>query len=229
MLSNTFVVEVSRGSAVGYAAGHPSGLKHMILLPTPDYAAACDPLGMVIVFQGLLISIRCSEGGLQVCGPGIDEQVRSHRPAPADASHHKVVGSELDVIPRRIGGLMKEVDEGMPTDTVETQGLVGPHVEAKFQVSIVERDVIGGVVQAVAEQVAEIAFARGSQPRTFSFRPERAFTQQFRISEADGGAEDGRRAAALASLQVQGGPNCVAIFFRIRSREQLDVLNCLAG
>ena len=125
----------------------------------------------------------------------------------------------------RIDQLVKRV----PAYAIETQSLVGPQVVNELQAAIVERDVIGGIVQPAAGEVAQVALARGSQPRPFSRLSQLPFPQQLRVSEADGGPEDWRRTAAIASLQVQCGSDCVAIFFRIGCREQLDVLKGIAG
>src|SRR6266403_3795030 len=117
----------------------------------------------------------------------------------------------------------------MPAYAIETQSLIGPQVVNKLQAAIVERDVSGGIVQPAAGEVAQVALARGSQPRPFSRLSQLPFPQQLRVSESDGSSEDWRRTAAIASLQVECSSDCVAIFFGVGCREQLDVLKGIAG
>ncbi len=152
-----------------------------------------------------------------------------HRPAPAHATHHEIVGPAFDAIRGQVEARIDQLVKRVPAYAIETQSLAGPQVVGELQVAIVERDVIGGIIKPAAGEVAQVALARGSQPRPFSRLSQFPFPQQLRVRESDRSSEDWRRTAAIASLQVECSSDRVAIFFGIGGREQLDVLKGLAG
>src|ERR1035438_8435591 len=93
----------------------------------------------------------------------VDQQMRSYSPAPADATHLEVIGRVHDVIRVRSGRRIQQLVIRMAADSVETCGLVGRDVIGTLQVAIVEGDIVGGVVQAAAQQGAKITLARGRE------------------------------------------------------------------
>jgi len=86
----------------------------------------------------------------QVGGAGVQQQTWIDRPSPSSPQKSQIVGTTLEFSRLQRVWRMDEIGLRVPTQTVETYGLIGPQVIDQLHVFVIERNVCEGIVQPVA-------------------------------------------------------------------------------